>query len=468
MLFNSFEYVMLLVPCLFLYWFMGSIPLRQNVVFIASLIFYASWSKGFAAMLLAMSFMNWIFGFLLDRYESKKLLSLFILANLSVLAFFKYINFLLENFFLAWGYITTYSPEKEIYLSVVLPLGISFFVFEFISYLVDIYRKDTKPTKNFVLFSLFVMFFPHLISGPICRANSIFQQFQNKINFETKFITGGLFIFVCGLFLKITIADNLSPIVNHTYENLNSSSGLEISYAAFLFSIVILCDFWGYSTMAIGSAYMFGIKLPLNFNLPYISTSLQEFWRRWHISLSSWLRDYVYISLGGSKRGTLVTYRNLFLVMMIGGIWHGAGWSFFVWGCAHGLWLVIERLSQPLTRTAIMPRTLKSVVGWCVTFIFVTLMWIPFRISNFDDVLLAFTKIFEFDLSIGNSKNIYVSLFYVCLFLICHYHINKFSNETLSREIFSKTTYLLVSFWIFLIAIIFSSSSIESFIYFQF
>jgi alginate O-acetyltransferase complex protein AlgI len=466
MLFNSIEYLLLLFPSVLIYWLTGNLFARQCILFFASIVFYMSWSKVFTLLLIILVFINWIFGFLIDRKKTRAVLAIAIITNLSILFYFKYINFVIENTIKLLGYATDIPLESSFYVSVILPLGISFFIFEFISYLIDIYRKDATPERNFIVFSLFVMFFPHLIAGPICRANAIFQQLKTKVTFNKLFFTNGIFIFLCGMFLKIVIADNLSPIVDNVYSNLNSSQPAEVAYAALLFSVVILCDFWGYSTMALGSAYLFGIKLPFNFDLPYLSSSLQEFWRRWHITLSMWLRDYLYISLGGSQKGALMTYRNLFLVMFIGGIWHGAGWCFLIWGSMHGLWLVLERLVKPATNR--INSLMKSFLGWGITFLFVTLLWIPFRLNDLNNTILAFKKMLTISQYQIPLTSLQETFFYLCLFLISHYHINLYTRRAMENQLFSIGKNIVVSFWLLIIIVIFGSSSVESFIYFQF
>ena len=469
MLFNSIDYLLLLVPSLVLYWLIPALKGRQLILFVASIYFYMSWNKVFAVLLLLMVFINWILGFYLEKKRTRFILALAVGLNLCILCYFKYINFIIQNVLAFYGVVTGHHASEAPYLTVILPLGISFFVFEFISYHVDIYRRSIDSEKNFVIFSLFVMFFPHLIAGPICRANSIFSQLKTKLTFSPKYIFDGIFIFLCGLFLKIVIADNLSPYVNNAYSNLNSVLPTEVLVAAVTFSVVILCDFWGYSTMALGSAIMFGIYLPINFNLPYLSTSLQEFWRRWHISLSMWLRDYLYISLGGSKKGVITTYRNLFLVMLIGGIWHGAGWCFLVWGCAHGIWLVAERITQSVTARLKINRKVLSILGGVLTFTFVTLAWIPFRLNNIDSTTTVFQKLFQLHLSDILSFSGYSSLIiYFCMFLLLHYPINLYVNSIMSGNKLSIAKNLILSFWLSILIIIFGSTTVESFIYFQF
>lgn len=393
MLFNSVEYLSLLAISLVVYWAMPWLWARQVVVFVASAWFYISWSGPFFVMLAALVVVNWGFGWMLDRTHARLWLVLGCVFNLGLLAWFKYAKFFAENVASAMG---IFLPGVQApHLDIILPLGISFYVFELISYLADLYRGKIRHERNPVAFALFVLFFPHLIAGPICRTGQFLPQVNTHQFFNGAQFYNGIYLFLAGFSLKCGIADGLAPFVNLIFEKPMDYSGFDNLMAAAGFGVQILCDFWGYSLMALGAALLFGYILPPNFNMPYVSLSIREFWRRWHITLSSWLRDYLYIALGGGRGSRWKVQRNLALTMLLGGLWHGASWNFIIWGALHGIALVANRWFE---ETPHLSAGLKSIfrikpVAWLLTMTVVFVGWVFFRATHFDDAVTILARI---------------------------------------------------------------------------
>ncbi|MFH1460663.1 MAG: MBOAT family O-acyltransferase [Candidatus Omnitrophota bacterium] len=349
MLFNSWEFTIFFIIVYIAY--LGLNHPRQNkLLLIASYVFYAGWDWRFLSLLLFSTLIDYFCGIKIQSLDSEKKRKLFlflsVFGNLLILGFFKYFNFFTENLQnLLQLFNIRITPN---FLKIILPVGISFYTFQTMSYTIDIYRRKMLPTKNFVDFALFVAFFPQLVAGPIERAKHLLPQISNprKINLQD-FYQGSYLIF-WGLFQKVFIADNLAEIVDPIFNSHGPYQGGLVILGVYAFAFQIFCDFAGYSNIARGLAKMLGFDIMINFNTPYFSTNPQEFWRRWHISLSSWLKDYCYISLGGNRKGKLITYRNLFITMLLGGLWHGASWTFVLWGVYHGVLLIIYRMIKPL------------------------------------------------------------------------------------------------------------------------
>jgi alginate O-acetyltransferase complex protein AlgI len=380
MLFNSVEYIALLAVALAAYWLSPRVWLRQGVVLAASFWFYMSWSRVFMLMLLGLLAVNWAIGWQLSRTRKRGWLVLACVINLGLLAWFKYAKFFLENLLAMAG---LFQPGIEApQLAILLPLGISFYVFELISYQADIYRGEIAHERNPAVFSLFVLFFPHLIAGPICRAGQFMPQLRAMQPFDLAKVYNGLYMFLAGFALKCGLADGVAPFVNVIFEAPATYSGFDNLMATAGFGVQILCDFWGYSLMALGAALLFGYVLPANFNAPYAALSIRDFWRRWHITLSNWLRDYLYIALGGSRHTVAwKVQRNLFLTMLLGGLWHGASWNFVIWGAIHGVALAVNRSFETSQR---VPARLRGFlawapVAWLLTMAVVFSAWVFFR-----------------------------------------------------------------------------------------
>lgn len=400
MLFNSIEYIILLSTSLAIYWLSPTLKIRQLVVLSSSIYFYMSWSKTFAVMLLVMIAINWLIGRKISQNKinttrARFWLILSCVINLGMLAHFKYMNFFLDNI-QNIGQIYDASFQTPI-LSILLPLGISFYVFELISYQVDVYQGKFSHERSPLVFAIFVLFFPHLIAGPICRAGQFIPQVRILQNFDGAQFYRGLYMFLAGFALKTGIADGIAPYVNIIFDTPANYSGFDNLMATIGFGIQILCDFWGYSLMALGAAYLFGYALPHNFNLPYAATSIRDFWRRWHITLSRWLRDYLYISLGGSRSSTpWKTYRNLALTMLLGGFWHGASWNFIIWGGIHGCALAINRWFDNANAPAFSKILFRTpVISWLLTMSTVFVAWVFFRATSFGDAISMLTQIFS-------------------------------------------------------------------------
>jgi alginate O-acetyltransferase complex protein AlgI len=386
MLFNSYAFA-LFFACLFpTYWLLRQWPRLQNVVLLgAGYYFYACWNARFLTLLVLSTVMDFACGLWVERVESpsrrRAVVALSMLLNLGMLGYFKYCSFFAESMQAALGCVGLAVPVRH--LETVLPIGISFYTFQSMSYVIDVYRREIKATRNLIQFAFFVSFFPHLVAGPIMRATTLLPQVACRRRFKlTQFYEGAYLIF-WGLFEKVVVADNLGLIVKDLFGRWESLDGGLVLLAIYAFAFQIYGDFSGYTNMARGVARCLGFDLPLNFNLPYFATSPRDFWNRWHISLSQWLRDYLYFPLGGRRFGRLLTVRNLMLTMILGGLWHGAKWTFVVWGLYQGLLLVAHRLASPwLERIEPSHRvdrawwTTLRIVG---TFHLICLGWLIFR-----------------------------------------------------------------------------------------
>ncbi len=345
MLFNSLIFVPFVLIVLGLYY---SMPFRwQNwMLLIASCIFYGCWDWRYLILLLFSTSIDFIVGQKLHDAHSpvvkKKLLLFSCVVNLSILGFFKYFNFFIDS--ASYMLSVLHLGKLGAHVTVLLPVGISFYTFHAMSYTIDIYRDKLNPIRNFADYMLFVLYFPQLVAGPIARASLLIPQVANPRKIKRSQIAEGIWLIFWGYIKKCLIADNLAPVANLVFEAKHIPNGVQCLLAIYAFAIQIYCDFSGYTDIARGLGKVMGFELSLNFNLPYIACNPPEFWQRWHISLSSWLRDYLYIPLGGNRKGTFMTYRNLVLTMVIGGLWHGAAWHFVLWGAYHGLILVLHRL----------------------------------------------------------------------------------------------------------------------------
>lgn len=389
MLFNSFEFIFAFLPiCLLIFCGVQKYSNNHYAILwlvVSSLFFYGWWNPAYLFLMIISIVGNFYLGRLLvnQKQYAKVILILGITVNLSFLGYFKYANFFIEQLNIATG--SDFHLEK-----IILPLAISFFTFQQIAFLVDSYRHETKE-YSFIHYSLFVTFFPQLIAGPIVHHKEMLPQFLNDdtFNVTAKNITIGLSIFALGFFKKTVLADGIAPYANVVFDGTQQLSFFTAWGGALAYTFQLYFDFSGYSDMAIGLARLFGIILPLNFYSPYKALNISEFWRRWHITLSSFLRDYVYIALGGNRNGFFNRYKNLFLTMLLGGIWHGAGWNFILWGGLHGSYLVIHSGWGYLTQSwnFPMPAAIKNAVAWLVTFIAVIVGWVFFRATTPDSAI---------------------------------------------------------------------------------
>ncbi|MCT7492471.1 MBOAT family O-acyltransferase [Aliarcobacter cryaerophilus] len=394
MLFNSYEFIFLFLPITFiLYFYLLSQRLilgAKIFLVVASLFFYGYWNFSYVPLILLSIFVNYSVGLSLVNHEkiklsSKTILIFGILFNVGLLGYFKYTDFLLDNFNGIFG---SNIPLPHI----ILPLGISFFTFTQIAFLVDAYRREAKE-YSLVNYMLFVTYFPHLLAGPILHHKEMMPQFASKYNWVKNYrnIALGLFIFSIGLFKKVVIADTFAPWATAGFDTATTLNLIEAWATSLSYTFQLYFDFSGYCDMAIGISLMFNIKLPINFNSPYKALNIQDFWRRWHMTLSRFLRDYIYIPLGGNRKGEFRTYTNLLATFIIGGLWHGAGWTFIFWGFLHGLALVIHRVWTNLGFK------MNTILAWFITFNFVNIAWIFFRAKEWDDAIKVLGSMFSLD-----------------------------------------------------------------------
>ena len=399
MLFNSFEFLLFLPIVFLLYWFVFNRSLKwQNAfVVVASYVFYGWWDWRFLLLIAFTSLCSWASGLLIEKYadvpksrnifrDSRFYLWANILLNLGILGFFKYFNFFVQSFvdaFAAFG-ITLHATT----LHIILPVGISFYTFQALSYSIDVYRKQLPPTRDAVAFLAYVSFFPQLVAGPIERATNLLPQFQRPRTFDYAQAVDGCRQMLWGFFKKIVIADNCAVYVNQVFDTYQDQSGSTLLLAAIFFTFQIYGDFSGYSDIAIGCAKLFGIQLMRNFNVPYFSRDIAEFWRRWHISLTTWFRDYIYIPLGGSRTTKAKIIRNTFIIFLVSGLWHGANWTFVVWGAYHAVLfmpLILigknRRFTDTVAANRILP-TWREAGQMLLTFVLVVIGWIIFRAES--------------------------------------------------------------------------------------
>lgn len=392
MLFNSYSFIFLFLPItLFLYFQLNritSFKVAQCWLVVASLFFYGWWNPIYLILILSSMIFNYIIGMKITKQivTRKKYYLLFfgVTANLLLLGYFKYADFFLLNINIIF---TTEIPL----LNLALPLAISFFTFQQIAYLVDSYKEKTKE-YDFLTYALFVTFFPQLIAGPIVHHKQMLPQFNEKNRFfNSNNFSLGLFVFSLGLFKKVVIADKLAVPATYGFDIADSLDLVNAWFTSLSYTFQLYFDFSGYTDMAIGLALLFNIKLPVNFNSPYKSLNIQDFWRRWHITLSTFLRDYIYIPLGGSRKNNSNTYRNLLITFILGGLWHGAGWNFILWGGLHGLALVIHRAWQLHINIK-----LNKWLSWFITFNFINITWVFFRAKDWNSALKVLQGMFDF------------------------------------------------------------------------
>ncbi|HOD52534.1 MAG TPA: MBOAT family O-acyltransferase, partial [Candidatus Hydrogenedentes bacterium] len=346
MLFNSLQFVVFFPIVVMVYF---ALPFRFRWAFLlaASYYFYGCWRANYLVLLFASTILDYVAGLGIGSTNNPRVRTLFLLmsliGNFGMLFTFKYFNFFTSNFEFLFDFYRIPKPA----LQVLLPVGISFYTFQTLSYTIDVYRGEQKPERHFGYFALYVTFFPQLVAGPIERSTRLLPQFFVKHDFDYERLRSGLLIMMVGFFKKLVIADRLSIYVDEVYNNPGKYHGLPVIAATYFFAFQIFCDFAGYSDIAIGSARIMGFELMQNFRRPYFATSISDFWRRWHISLSTWMRDYLYVALGGNRVSKLKWYRNLILTFVLSGLWHGAAWTFVIWGFFHGACLVTSILTMP-------------------------------------------------------------------------------------------------------------------------
>ncbi len=390
MLFNSIEFAIFLPVVFLLYWFVfnKNLKLQNLFIVVASYVFYGWWDWRFLFLIAFTSFCSWGSGLLIEKYKdsprkAKTISALNIVLNLLILGVFKYYDFFAKEFAQLFG-----LSSDGLLLNIILPVGISFYTFQALSYSIDVYRGKLAPTHDVIQFFAFVSFFPQLVAGPIERATNLLPQFEKARHFDYDTAVDGMRQILWGLFKKMVVADNCAIYVDQVFNNYQSQSGSTLLLAAVMFSFQIYGDFSGYSDIAIGTAKLFGIKLMRNFNMPYFSRDIAEFWRRWHISLTTWFRDYVYIPLGGSRVSKAKVVRNTFVIFLLSGFWHGANWTFIVWGAYHALLflpLILLGKNRKYTDVVAAGRwlpTWKEAGQMLLTFLLAVVGWIIFRASN--------------------------------------------------------------------------------------
>jgi alginate O-acetyltransferase complex protein AlgI len=393
MLFTEPRFALFFLILFVLYWSIRTNTARKAVLLVASYIFYGAWDWRFAVMLLILSSADYWFAQNIHFADDPRVRRIFVYCsvamNLTVLGIFKYLNFFIASAISAatMAHIRLDQPT----LHIILPVGVSFFTFQSLSYTIDVYRREIPPAKSLQDYLLFASFFPQLVAGPIVRSRYFLPQLDSPRRVGPIDIRLALLLFSVGLMKKMCIADNISAYVDQVFSNPVSFDVQSSITATWLYAVQIYCDFSGYSDMAIAVAALLGYRLTLNFDAPYLSTSIQDFWRRWHISLSSWIRDYIYISLGGRSSSRLITYRNLIITMLAGGLWHGASWTFVAWGGAHGAGQVSHQEFRRI-RGARSASVAGRFFGWFLTIHFVCLCWILFRAGTFATALLMIKR----------------------------------------------------------------------------
>ena len=488
MLFNTIEFVIFFIVVLSAIVIIKNRKFQHLFLLIASYFFFYYSSNYLIVLLIASTILDFYVGKAIwdtkDVTKKKILLIISLAGNLGLLGFFKYADFAILQFNFLGEY---FNLANEIpFLNLALPIGISFYTFQTISYTVDIYRGKLKPSESFKEFAIFVAFFPQLVAGPIIRAVDFLPQLREKIevgggNLKQIIIHNsnlklGVTIMAFGFLKKMFFADNIAPLVNDVFSNPIGLDSFTIILGAIAFGIQIYGDFSGYTDIAIGAALILGFKLPINFNKPYFATSPSDFWRRWHISLSTWLRDYLYIPLGGSKKSHSRTYLNLAAVMFLGGLWHGASWNFVIWGMLHGVYLTIHRLILNkfpfLKENRFFKSKIGKIVSILVTQYFVFLAWIPFRVQDTDNMLYSMQKYIFLDFEISSTFDFMLTQKYsiglIILFVVLHYVAYRKAN-LVERIANFKLRYWGIFLMIIALAILFFyEGNPENFIYFKF
>ena len=480
MLFNSLDFAVFLPIVFVLYWFVAQRNLRlQNALIVAaSYVFYGWWDWRFLSLIIFSTLVDYSIGRRLN-YEEKQgtrklLLWSSIIVNLGFLGFFKYYNFFLDNFIVAFSFLGQEIQANS--LNIILPVGISFYTFQTLSYTIDVYNKKLEPTEDFIAFSAFVCFFPQLVAGPIERATNLLPQFYKKRTFEYDKAVDGLRQILWGLFKKVVIADNCAEYANLIFNNYQDYNGSTLLLGAIFFTFQIYGDFSGYSDIAIGTSRLFGFKLMQNFATPYFSRDIAEFWRRWHISLSTWFRDYLYIPLGGSKGGIWMKVRNTFIIFLVSGFWHGANWTFIVWGGLNALYfLPLLLLKRNRTNLGVIAEgrrlpNIRESFQMGTTFMLAVIAWIFFRAENIHMALdylgdLFSPSLFSRPIFPGISTAKWTVGMTVVFLLVEWYSRGMIHGlKVLPQKGFLRYAVYCVLF----LVILFYSGSEQQFIYFQF
>ncbi len=469
MLFNSLEFLVFFPIVVILYWILDN-RLRNPMLLIASYYFYMNWKPVYALLILLSTFTTYTGACLISSRPGKKKLwiSLCISLNLIILFLFKYLTFAADSlqYLMDEAGLGIAVPQ----FTLLLPVGISFYTFQVIGYIVDVYRGNIQAEKNFLTYALFVSFFPQLVAGPIERAKNLLPQFHSVHRFDSQKFISGLKLMIWGYFMKLCIAETVAPYVDAVFNNIGLHNGISIWLATFFFTFQIFCDFGGYSLIAIGTARSVGFDLMQNFRQPYLAKNVKEFWRSWHISLSSWFTDYVYIPLGGNRCSTTKHHRNLFITFLVSGLWHGANWTFVIWGAYHGLLQVLHSIKRKIFPKKKDISRILTLAGTFITFVLMMLGWVLFRANNMHDAVIAYKQMLHpiGKLYTGNGIPSLV-LPMIMIFLLMLKEIK--DEHNINIHLTSNRNIVVSGFWTAtLIFIILLCASFESgqFIYFQF
>ena len=471
MLFNSFEFAFFLPIVFALYWFVAhrSLKLQNFLVLLASYVFYGWWDWRFLSLIALSTLLDYTAGLQIHQSQSqnkrKFWLGVSLLFNLGMLGFFKYWNFFVQSWIDAWAGL---GVEMSGYsLGIILPVGISFYTFQTLSYTIDVYRKNLEPTKDFIAFSAFVSFFPQLVAGPIERATNLLPQFYKKRNFSYELGMDGMKQIVWGLAKKVIIADNCAVLVNDIFANYETLPASALVLGAVYFAFQIYADFSGYSDIAIGTGKLFGFELMTNFRYPYFSRDIAEFWRRWHISLSTWFRDYLYIPLGGSRGGNSMRLRNTMIIFVVSGFWHGANWTFVIWGALNALFFLPlllggnNRRNLDTVAEGSMFPSLQEFMQVLLTFLLTCFAWIFFRAANITEAIDYIIKLVDpslFSIPFGHLK--YLPYIFVLVAIEWVYRTEDYPLKTMNYNIAIIVFAILI--------FVFGNFNLTEFIYFQF
>ena len=482
MLFNSIDFAIFLPIVFILYWFgtNKNLKLQNFLIVAASYIFYGWWDWRFLSLIIFSTLIDYSVGLGLSKQENqtkrKLLLWTSIIANLGFLGFFKYYNFFLDNFITAFSFFG--AEIKANSLNIILPIGISFYTFQTLSYSIDVFKRKLEPTKDFIAYAAFVSFFPQLVAGPIERATHLLPQFYKNREFDYSKAVDGMRQILWGLFKKIVIADNCAQFANLIFNNSADLNGSTLVLGALFFTFQIYGDFSGYSDIAIGTARLFGFDLMQNFNFPYFSRDIAEFWRRWHISLSTWFRDYLYIPLGGSRGSTRMKIRNTIIIFVVSGFWHGANWTFIIWGALNGLYflpLLLTKNNRKNLDTVAQGRllpTAKEFFQIFFTFGITVFAWIFFRAENINHAFRYIVGIFSSSLfSIPDhfgGINALITIVLTILFVLIEWSGREQQYAIQHLGIKWKRPLRYALYYTIIIAIFLFAGTEQQFIYFQF
>jgi len=477
MLFNSIDFAIFLPIVFILYWFVANknLKLQNFLIVLASYFFYGWWDWRFLSLIIFSTLIDYFVGRKLkveeDQVKRKILLWTSILVNLGFLGFFKYYNFFLDNFITAFSFFGTEINANS--LNIILPVGISFYTFQTLSYSIDVYKQKLEPTKDFISFSAFVSFFPQLVAGPIERATHLLPQFYKKRHFDYGKAVDGMRQILWGLFKKVVIADNCAEYANLIFNNSPDYSGGTLVLGALFFTFQIYGDFSGYSDIAIGTSRLFGFDLKQNFAFPYFSRNIAEFWRRWHISLSTWFRDYLYIPLGGSKGSYSKRIRNVFIIFLVSGFWHGANWTFIIWGALNAIYflpLLLTKNNRNHLDVVAQGRNLpniKEFSSMLLTFSLTVFAWIFFRAETIGHAFNYISQIFSKSLFTIPEQLPMLTIILILFFVIVEWR-GRDEQHPLAKLIYLKSYQRYSVYLIFIFLIFMFHTKEQEFIYFQF